>query len=476
MGFVGRLTYSYQGKYLASASVRHDGSSRLAEGNRWDTFPAFSLGWRISEEGFMKSTRGWLDNLKLRAGWGITGTASISEYQTQSELEQSYMILGNQTLVSYNYPQGIVDPKLGWEKSYNTNIGLDATFLGGRIELNMDYYYTKTKDIIWTSLVPVTNGGFNSSQQYTVTTNICESQNKGLELSITGRPFVARKDGDFGWTINATYTKSSEKLTKFAAEDGTTQYINGNKILKEGEPINSFYDYKLNGTWKTSEAAEAAIFNAVPGDLKIDCPDITRQVDADGTVYYVGKNAEGADVRYDASNPYDATQAKQVLGHQQPDWTMGIKNTFTYKGFDLSVYLYWRYGQMINYGMLGRYNPQGTSNFPTYFDYWTTETGDENHIYPAINSTKPLNEYSGWTGLTYVDGSFFKVKNITLGYTLPKNFIKKLGIESLRVYGTITNPFVVAKSSLLKDYDPEMAGSLDYPLTKQMVFGVNMTF
>ena len=105
MGFVGRLTYSYQGKYLASASVRHDGSSRLAEGNRWDTFPAFSLGWRISEEGFMKSTRGWLDNLKLRAGWGITGTASISEYQTQSELEQSYMILGNQTLVSYNYPQ-----------------------------------------------------------------------------------------------------------------------------------------------------------------------------------------------------------------------------------------------------------------------------------------------------------------------------------------------------------------------------------
>lgn len=476
MGFVGRLTYSYQGKYLASASVRHDGSSRLAKDNRWDTFPAFSLGWRISEEGFMKSTRGWLDNLKLRVGWGVTGTASISEYQTQSELEQSYMILGNQTLVSYSYPQGIVDPNLGWEKSYNTNIGLDANFLGGRIELNADYYYTKTKDIIWTSLVPVTNGGYNSSSQYTVTTNICESQNKGLELSLTGRPFVARKEGDFSWTINATYTKSSEKLTKFAAEDGTTQYINGNKILKEGEPINSFYDYKLNGTWKTSEAAEAAIFYAQPGDLKIDCPDISRQVDADGTVYYVGKDAEGNDVRYDASNPYDATQAKQVLGHQQPDWTMGLKNTFTYKGFDLSIYLYWRFGQMINYSMLGRYNPQGTSNFPTYFDYWTKETGDENHVYPALNSNKPLNKYSGWTGLTYVDGSFFKVKNITLGYTLPKNFIKKLGIENLRVYGTITNPFVVAKNSLLKDYDPEMAGSLDYPLTKQMVFGVNMTF
>ena len=225
-----------------------------------------------------------------------------------------------------------------------------------------------------------------------------------------------------------------------------------------------------------SEADEAAIFNAEPGDLKIDCPGLVRHKDADGSIYYTGVNANGEEVRYDATNPYDATQAKQVLGHQQPDWTMGLKNTFTYKGFDLSVYLYWRYGQMIKYSMLGRYNPQGTSNFPTYFDYWTTETGDQNHYFPALNSSKPLSEYSGWSGLNYVDGSFFKIKNITLGYTLPKNVLKKLGLENLRLYATITNPFVFAKSDLLKDYDPEMAGSLDYPLTKQMVFGVNISF
>ena len=476
LGFIGRITYSYMGKYLASASVRHDGSSRLAEGNKWDTFPAFSLGWRISEEKFMEKTKSWLDNLKLRVGWGVTGTASISAYQTQNLLVQSYRILGNQTLMSYNFPQEIVDPNLGWEKSYNTNIGIDASFLNGRISLTADYYNTVTKDIIWRSLVPVTNGGFNSSSQYTTTTNICESKTNGIELTLSGRPFVAKKEGDFTWTIDATYTYGKEKLTKFSSDDGTDQYVNGKNILKVGEPINSFYGYKLNGVWKTSDAAEAAIFNAQPGDLIINCEDLSRHVDANGEVYYTGVNAEGETVRYDASNPYDAAQARQVLGHAQPDWTMGLKNTFTYKGFDLSVYLYWRYGQMIDYGMLGQYDPTGASNFPSYFDYWTEETGNQNHRYPALHSGKSISQYTGYDGLSFVDGSFWKVKNITLGYTLPKQLLKKLNIENVRIYGTITNPFVFAKSDLLKDYDPEMAGSLDYPLTKQMVFGLNVTF
>ena len=476
MGYVGRINYSYQGKYLASVSVRHDGSSRLADGNRWDTFPAFSLGWRISDEKFMEKTRGWLDNLKIRFGWGVTGTASIAEYQTVTALNQSYRILGNQTLVSYAYPQEIVDPNLGWEKSYNTNIGIDASFLNGRIDLTADYYITKTKDIIWRALVPVTNGGFNSSSQYTTTTNICESENKGFELTVTGRPFVAKKEGDFSWTANLTFTKNSEKLTKFSSDNGMDQYINGDKILKVGEPINSFYSYKLNGTWKLNEADEAKIFNAEPGDLKINCADLTRHVGENGNVYYTGVNADGEEMVYDAENPYDATQARQIVGHQQPDWTMGLKNSFTYKGFDLSIYLYWRYGQTINYSMMGRFSPGGTSNFPTYFDYWTEETGNANHYFPALTSRKGITDYDGYSGLNYVDGSFWKVKNITLGYTLPKKLLKKLGVESIRVYGTITNPFVFAKSDLLEDYDPEMAGSIDYPLTKQMVFGVNVSF
>lgn len=473
LGFVGRINYSYLGRYLASVSVRHDGSSVLAQDNRWDTFPAFSLGWRISDEKFMEGTKSWLDNLKIRFGWGITGTSSISAYSTQSNLIQSYRILGNETLTSYTFQQGIVDPNLGWEKSYNTNIGLDATFLNNRIDLTADYYMTTTKDIIWTSLVPVTNGGYSSSEQYRTTTNICESQNRGIELGITGRPFVAKKEGDFSWTVNLTYTYNKEKLTKFS-DGGSTQYISGDRILKEGEPIGSFYGYKLDGTWTTQEAADAAVFGAEPGDLKIATIGLTKVEDGKYTKNETDDN--GDVIYYTKDNQYDATQDQQVLGHPSPDWTMGLKNSFTYKGFDLSIYLYWRYGQMINYSMLGRYSTSASQNFPTYFDYATEETLDKSHTYPLMTTTKAFNTITGSGGVCYVDGSFFKVKNITLGYTLPKQVLKKLGVQNVRVYGTITNPFVFAKSSLLKDYDPEMAGSLDYPLTKQMVFGVNVAF
>lgn len=473
LGFVGRVNYSYLGRYLASVSVRRDGSSVLASDNRWDTFPAFSLGWRISDEKFMQSTRSWLDNLKLRFGWGVTGSSAISAYTTQSELVQNYMILGNQTLLSYKYPSNIVDPNLGWEKSYNTNIGLDASFLNNRIDFTADYYVTKTKDILYQQLVPVTNGGASSGSQYNVMTNICESKNNGLELSVTGRPFVAKKEGDFSWTVNLTYTHNSEKLTKFSAE-GSDQQIKGDRVLKEGEPIFSFYGYKLDGTWTTSEAADAAVFGAKPGDLKIATVGLTKVEDGKFTKGEIDE--DGNQIFYTADHKYDATQDKQVLGHPSPDWTMGLKNTFAYKGFDLSVYLYWRYGQMINYSMLGRYSTGANNNFPTYFDYATPETLDQSHTYPLMTTTTAFNNITGSAGVCYVDGSFFKIKNITLGYTLPKNVLKTLGIQNLRVYATVTNPLTIAKSSLLKDYDPEMAGNLDYPLTRQMVFGVNVSF
>lgn len=180
---------------------------------------------------------------------------------------------------------------------------------------------------------------------------------------------------------------------------------------------------------------------------------------------------------YTADNVYTISgNDYQVLGHKNPDWTMGFKNTFTYKGFDLSIYMYWRWGQTIKYDQLATYDPTGAKNFPTYFDYWTQETGDQDHYFPALTSSRGLTDYTGWYALSYVDGSFFKIKNITLGWTLPQKWGKSIGIENLRLYTTITNPLVIQKSSLLKNYDPEMDGKLDYPLTKQFVFGVNLTF
>ena len=253
------------------------------------------------------------------------------------------------------------------------------------------------------------------------------------------------------------------------------------KVYYKGYPVNSYYHYKLEGAWKTSEAADAAVFGCQPGDLKIYVPDMihdgpgkfSRWEDVEGENGEVVRTL----VHYDADNQYVyGANDYQVLGHNSPDWTMGLKNTFTFKNFDLSFYLYWRFGQMIRYETLGTYDPTAGSNFPTYFDYWTEATGDQYHYFPALNNSRELTTYTGYYALQFVDGSFFKIKNITLGYTLPENLLKRAGISKLRFYATITNPLLIAKSGLLKGYDPEMNGSLNYPLTKQLVFGVNLSF
>lgn len=476
-GLVGRINYSYKGKYLASASVRHDGSSRLAKGNQWDTFPAFSLGWRISEEKFMEGTRSWLDNLKIRGGWGITGTAAIDEYSSMSVLEQTYYGLGGSLLPAYQYSENIANAMLGWEKSKNTNIGIDASFFGGRIDMALDYYFTRTEDIIWEKSVPVSNGAYDASTNFKTNMNVAETETSGIELALNTRNIVTK---DFTWTSNLTFTYSKEKITKLATPDAVYM-SNGDDglVLYKGEPVNSWYHYKLDGVWKTSEAADAAVFGMEPGDLKIDVPGLIHNGPGSYSKWQENENGDMVLVNYDKDNVYNVSANDyQVLGHKNPDWTMGFKNTFTYKGFDLSVYMYWRWGQTIYYDMLGYYDPTGgtNNNFPTYYDYWTKETGDRYHYFPALNASNSQNNILGFSALGYVDGSFFKIKNITLGYTLPRSCGKKVGIENLRVYATITNPLVLQKSDLLKNYDPEMGGSIDYPLTKQLVFGVNLTF
>ncbi|MDE6186799.1 MAG: SusC/RagA family protein, partial [Duncaniella sp.] len=228
-------------------------------------------------------------------------------------------------------------------------------------------------------------------------------------------------------------------------------------------------------------AEDAAVFGCKPGDLKVYVPGMIHDGHGQCSRWEDGEGENGVIerklVHYDADNRYTVSgNDYQVLGHNSPDWTLGLKNTFTYKNFDLSVYMYMRFGQTIKYDMLGSYDPAVAGNFPTYFDYWTEATGDQNHYFPALNSSRGITDYTGYYALAFVNGSYFKIKNITLGYTLPENLMKRAGISKLRVYTTLTNPLVIAKSDLLKDYDPEMNGSLNYPLTKQFVFGLNLTF
>ncbi len=471
LGFIGRLNYSYLGRYLLSASVREDASSVLSKEHRWNTFPAASIGWRISDEKFMESTRNWLDNLKIRIGSGVTGAAGIDPYSSWSLLQQGIVTLAGEKLTSYYYPQTVSNPLLTWERSNNTNFGLDMSLLKNRIDLSVDYYITNTDGVIWTKSLPITNGGYSSTTYFTTSVNLASTKNKGLEVALTTRNIVTK---DFTWTTNFTYSTNKEEITSLG--DGTQDYVtNGDYTLHVGSPVNSYYNYKILGVWQKGEENDAAVFGLQPGDYKIDIPGLVKTADGEYTKTTQDVDGNNVTTVYNATNKYAiGANDYQIIGHNSPDWTMGFQNTFTYKDFDLSVYMYARYGQMIYYDMLGSYSNSGTTNFPEYFNYWTST--NPSNDFTALNTNRTAKDIQGFYARPYVDGSFFKIKNVTLGYTLPRKLGTALKIQKLRVYGTITNPLIVAKSHLIKDYDPEMNGSLDFPSTKQVVFGLNLTF
>lgn len=473
MGLIGRINYSYLGRYLASVSVRHDGSSRLAEGHKWSTFPAFALGWRISDEKFMENTRSWLSNLKLRVGYGETGsTSGINAYSSVTNLEQSYLTLGGEKVTTWGYTQTVANQELTWERSKNWNIGLDAAFLNGRIDMTLDLYNTKTTGVIWNKSLPATSGAYNSTSLYNTNVNLAETKNKGVELTINSRNIQTK---DFKWNTTLTFAYNKEEIEKLSGT-ANEKVINGDRVYEVGSAVNSFYGYKLNGIWQKGQEADAACFGQKPGSFNINVPDIVRH-EENGNVYYTKVNADGEEVKYDAENPYTVSANDyQVLGHNSPDWSLGLQNSLKYKNFDLSIYMYMRWGQMIKYDMLTEYDPTGRDNYPTYFDVWS-ETNPSND-FPAMDASisNKLAYYPGFSSLAYVDGSFFKIKNITLGYTLPTKLQKRWGLHNLRIYGTITNPLIIRKSHLLKNYDPEMNGSYDFPLTRQLVFGLNVSF
>ncbi len=491
-GLLARINYSYKGKYLLSASVRRDGSSVLYVDNRWDNFPAASAGWRISEEKFMDGTKKWLDNLKLRVGWGITGSAKIDPYSSVANVESANASLGGVTVPIYRNSQFITNADLGWEKSNNTNIGLDATLFKNHIDVSLDYYTTRTDGVIYSVLSPIIYGTYRPGTQYMTNLNVCQTLNRGIELSLNTRNITTK---NFQWTSSFAFADNKEEILQLTGggANNITNAANTAYTLTIGQPVNSFRNYKLNGVWQIGEEADAAVFGDRPGDLKVDVPGMSKlatgvymKTAADGTkTYYYNTLADAQKFNPGltaASSKYAVSANDwETLGHNNPNWSLGIQNTFTYKSFDLGIYCYFRWGQMINYDMPGWYQPNGfatnaspSRTIPTYFNYWTPT--NPSNDFPMMNYQYTSSTITGFTGLTYIDGSFFKIKNVTLGYTLPAKMAQKLAMQRLRFYGTMTNLLIVAKNHLIKQYDPEMNGVLSYPLTKQIVIGLNLTF
>lgn len=446
MSYAFRFNYSFKGKYLLTFSNRWDGVSWFT--NKWDSFPAGALAWRVSDEGFMNSTKDWLSNLKLRVGYGITGNSGGTGAYVTSTQAYAYVNSGVSAdgkivpFTQYTGTFGSAD--LGWEKSYNWNVGLDFGVFNNRIDGSIEWFKTTTKDLLYKRTLPITTGLTGWGSPLSSWQNLAQTSNHGVEVTINSHNI---KTNDFSWNTTLSATWSKEKIDKLPDGD----LISENLFI--GQPIKSLYGYKYIGLWGTDTPQNVLdTYGVKPGFIKIET---------------IEKDGDGGEHKY-------SDKDRQVLGHSNPDWVIGLNNTFTYKGFDLSVFAMARYGQTLQSSLIGTYTASDspTINQISGVDYWTEDNqgayyprpgtgGDQSLVYPSIR---------------FRDGSFIKIKNITLGYTLPRSISRIVLMEKCRFYATAYNPFIFVKDSQLKDTDPEMNGSDRFPTYKQFVFGVNITF
>ncbi len=437
MSYVARLNYSYKGKYLLTLSNRWDGASVLSDGNKWGSFPAAAVAWRISDENFMQNQQ-TVSNLKLRASYGVTGNAAVSAYGTQAAARTGIFGFQETSIPFSGYAGTVANPNLGWEKSYSWNVGVDLGLWNDRLSIAADWYRTDTKDLLYEQGLPYELGGY-ASGNFKLWSNIGETRNTGLELTMTGRIFT----GPFKWNSTVTFATNKEEVLKTSSNDPLEF---GDYYLIKGEPIHTYYGYKYMGIWGTDEADEAAKFGQKPGDV------------------HVYDNGDGK------LNQSDY----QIIGSSTPKWTGSWSNNFSYKNFDLNVLIIARWDYTMYYGITGWYRADGINSSPAICDYWTPER--QNARYPRPNA-EASGQVDYQNTIDYYDGSYWKIKTISLGYTVPKKHLKKLGIEKCRIYFTADNPFIHTKSKYLEDYDPEKGGDDDYaPLSRQYVFGVNLSF
>jgi TonB-dependent starch-binding outer membrane protein SusC len=430
ISFTGRLNYNYKGKYLLSLTGRSDGSSKLAPGNKWAFFPSVAAGWRISDETFMRSQRVFND-LKLRATYGIAGNDAVQPYATSSYLSKiPYSWDDTNSAPAYTIGTQVGNKDLKWELSATTNIGLDLSVLNSRIGASIDVYDTHTKNLLLMRTLPTSSG------VGTVIQNVGKTRNRGIELGINT---VNISHNGFTWTSNIAFYKNKEQIVQLA-DANTNDVANGWFI---GQPVKVFYDYQKTGIWQTKEATDAAKFGYKPGDIKV------RDANNDGKL---------------------TTADRVVLGAQVPKWSGGLNNDVRFHSFDLNVYVYARIGQYINSEYAAKFDPQGLENSAP-LNYWTPE--NPSNEYPRPNSSISKAGTPFVTTLGYKDGSFVKIRNISLGYTLLSAAIKQMHLSNVRIYVTGKNLFTFSK---VKDYDPERGGDLSNPLTKMYVAGLNVDF
>ena len=434
--FMGRINYDYKDKYLLTATIRRDGSSRFGENSKYGNFPGIALAWNINSENFLKGVT-WLDQLKLRVSRGSVGNQGVVPYQTQGLLGRTVYAWGNVGAYGYR-PSTIGNPDLKWETSTSSNIGIDFSLWRGRVAGSIEFYQTNTTDLLLSDQLP-TSIGFNA-----VTKNVGETRNRGVEISVS--TVNVNSAGGFKWTTDFAFTKNSEAI--ISLYNGAVDDLGNRWFI--GKPLTAFYDYKKAGIWQTNEADLAKSFQSSVGQIKVQDTNGDGKTTADDRVF---------------------------LGSDIPNFSAGITNRFSYKGFDLSFFVYGRFGQTILSGFHRDNNQLAGRYQQIKVDYWTPNNPTNEFPQPKSNQEFPVYNSS----LFYFDGTFVKVRNINFGYTFTSKVTQRLGMQSLRLFTSIQQPFIFSTyRSKYNGVDPETAdGTINndvVPATRITTFGLNVKF
>jgi TonB-linked SusC/RagA family outer membrane protein len=460
VSYFARLNYSYNDKYLLAATVRQDGSSRFGADKRYGLFPSVSAGWRISEESFMKSVS-FISDLKLRASMGAVGNQSISDFGAQGLYSTGSNYLGKAGIALSAIP----NPSLSWESTTQSDIGLDISFLHNRINLTADAYLKKTNALLLSVNLPTTTG-FGSALQ-----NVGNTQNKGLEFSISSQNIVGGAGG-FTWSTAFNISFNRNKILSLSnnnadiiqtSADATFYGTAPQGLGRVGEPIGVLFGQVYTGrVYATSEEAKAANM---------------RDGSASGPLYVAGdmiyKDLNGDGIINDAD--------RTIIGNANPKHIGGLTNNFSYKGFDLSVFMQWSYGNDI-------FNEtREASNRSFVYNAATTEVlrswRKEGDITDVPRGTPSTISRNGFASSRWVeDGSYLRVKTATLGYTFPSALLKRVKIDNLRLYVSGQNLFTFTNYSGM---DPEvnfrstlpLLQGIDlgtYPMVRTITFGLNL--
>lgn len=492
-----RVSYNYDDRYLVTATIRGDGSSRFSKSHQWGYFPSASAAWRITEESFMKE-QSLFSNLKLRLGYGTTGNNNIDRGVYTTEYNSTFYAINGAQVPGLQTGDILENPNLKWESTTTINLGVDLSMFNNRVNLTAEFYNNKSDNLLIKNKIPSSTG---YSWQFQ---NLGSVRNRGFEFILNT---VNVRTKDFAWTTDLNFSINKSKVLDLYGKGNETNYFLQNydsRIdfkIEENKPLGQFYGYKYGGVYTTDDFTQNADGTYMLKDGVASLKGKKRSTVKPGDVKYIPTAGEtDAD-----GNPVWSTNDRTVIGSAEPDFSGGITNTFTYKGFDLSVFMNFAVGHkvfnMSSQRFIGPYLPNQNSlkDMASRFTLIDPSTGKETTSLSRLAELNP-NQYSKsamWSlnadnkiAITdaldqYLeDGSFLRINTITLGYTLPAKLVRKAFLNNARVYFTLNNPHIFTSYS---GYDPEVSSANDsgltrgvdnsaYPRAKSYVLGINLSF